>query len=51
MIIEKDRKNDELYKKLEGKVPELHLIGDGKQEESAWFDGAVHQGARAGLAL
>ncbi|MFH0813720.1 MAG: FAD-dependent oxidoreductase [Pseudomonadota bacterium] len=51
MIIEKDNKNDDLYKALEGKVPELYLVGDGKENENAWFDGAVHQGARVGLTL
>jgi 2,4-dienoyl-CoA reductase (NADPH2) len=51
MIIEKDKKNDDLYKALQGKVPELYLIGDAKEDENAWFDGAVHQGARTALGL
>jgi len=51
MIIEKDRKNDSLYKALVGRAPEVYLIGDGKNDANAWFDGAVHQGARAALKL
>ena len=51
MIIEKDLKNDDLYKTLLGKAPEVYLIGDGKEDENAWFDGAVHQGARTALKL
>jgi len=51
MIIEKDEKNDDLYKALQGKVPELYLIGDAQEDENAWFDGAVHQGARTAIGL
>jgi 2,4-dienoyl-CoA reductase (NADPH2) len=49
MIMEKERKNDELYQALKGKVPEVYLIGDGKEDKNAWFAGSVHDGARAGL--
>jgi len=51
MIIEKDRKNDDLYKTLKGKALEVYLIGDGNEDTNAWFDGAVHQGARTALKL
>jgi 2,4-dienoyl-CoA reductase (NADPH2) len=51
MIIEKDRKNDYLFKSLQGKAPEVYLIGDGREDTNAWFDGAVHQGARTALKL
>ena len=51
MIIEKDRKNDDLYQALQGKVSEVFLIGDGKEDKNAWFDGSVHEGARVALKL
>jgi 2,4-dienoyl-CoA reductase (NADPH2) len=51
MIIAQDKKNDDLYKALVGRAPEVYLIGDGKNDANAWFDGAVHQGARAALKL
>ncbi|MCK9265145.1 MAG: NAD(P)/FAD-dependent oxidoreductase, partial [Deltaproteobacteria bacterium] len=51
MIIAKDKKNDDLYRTLQGKAPEVYLIGDGKEDANAWFDGAVHQGARTALEL
>ena len=51
MIVEKDRKNHDLYEALQGKVSELHIIGDAKEEKNAWLHGAVHDGARAGLAV
>ncbi|MFA5654739.1 MAG: NAD(P)/FAD-dependent oxidoreductase, partial [Desulfomonilia bacterium] len=51
MIIAKDKKNDDLYRALQGKAPEVYLIGDGKEDANAWFDGAVHQGVRAALKL
>jgi len=51
MIIEKDRKNGDLEAALQGKVSEVYLIGDGKQEESAWFDGSVHQGANIAMKI
>ena len=51
MIVARDKKNDGLYKALVGSVPEVYLIGDGKEDTNAWFDGAVHQGARTALKL
>lgn len=51
MVMDRDKKNDELYRALKGAVAELHLIGDGKEDENAWFDGSVHEGARVGLKL
>jgi 2,4-dienoyl-CoA reductase (NADPH2) len=51
MIIERDRKNDDLYRALQGKAKEVFLIGDGKEDKNAWFDGSVHEGARVALRL
>ena len=41
--------NDKLYKALEGKVPELYLIGDGK--ESGMIVHAVRAGYQTAKAL
>jgi len=51
VIIAKDKKNDHLYKSLVGRAPEVYLIGDGKEDTNAWFDGAVRHGARIALKL
>jgi NADPH-dependent 2,4-dienoyl-CoA reductase/sulfur reductase-like enzyme len=51
MIIERDRKNDALYKELEGRAPELYLIGDAREDKNAWLTGSVHEGARVGMAI
>ena len=51
MVIEKDRKNTALYEKVKGLAPEVHLIGDAKEDKNSWYIGAVHEGARTGLAI
>lgn len=51
MIIEKDQKNVELYEKVKGLAPEVHLIGDAKEDKNAWYAGSVHAGARTGVAI
>jgi 2,4-dienoyl-CoA reductase (NADPH2) len=49
MIIEKDRANKDLYNALQGKVPEVYLIGDAKEDENAWMEGTAYDGARVGV--
>jgi len=51
MVIEKDRKNFDLYDHLKGSVPELYIIGDAKEDRNAWIHGAIHDGAHAGLSV
>ncbi|MFC1929422.1 FAD-dependent oxidoreductase [Chloroflexota bacterium] len=51
MIITKYKKNSDLYQALEGKVPELHLIGDAKSDQQGYIIGAIHDGARVGLSI
>jgi 2,4-dienoyl-CoA reductase (NADPH2) len=51
MVIEKAKKNFDLYEALKGSVPELYLIGDAKEDKTAWIHGAVHDGARTALSL
>lgn len=49
MIIEKDRKNYHLYDALKGKVPEIHIIGDAKEDNNTWLEGTVHDGITVGM--
>jgi 2,4-dienoyl-CoA reductase (NADPH2) len=51
MVMELDRKNLDLYEMLQGRVPEIHLIGDAREDENGWLHGAVRDGVRAGLAV
>ncbi len=51
MVIEKDRKNIDLYEALKSKVPEVYIVGDAKEDKNAWLAGSVHDGARAGMAV
>ena len=41
--------NLRLFQQLEGKVPELHLIGDGR--EPRFIMDAISEGFRVGLAI
>lgn len=45
------KQNYELSQALEGKVSELHVIGDAKSDQPGYIIGAIHDGARTGLAL
>lgn len=49
MVVNKYRKNAKLYEALQGKVPELYLIGDAKSDERGYIRGAISDGARIGL--
>ena len=51
MIIEKDRANLDLYNALQGKVPEVYLIGDAKEDENAWMEGTSYDGAKVGVKI
>jgi 2,4-dienoyl-CoA reductase (NADPH2) len=51
MIITRYQKNDALRQALQGKVPELHVIGDAKSDQPGYIIGAIHDGARLGLTL
>jgi 2,4-dienoyl-CoA reductase (NADPH2) len=51
MIIEKVKKNHDLYDAIKGAVPEVYVIGDAKEDRSVWIHGAVHDGARAGFSV
>ncbi len=51
IVIEKDKKNLDLFKVLKGEVSELYLIGDAKEDLNAWIHGAVHDGAYASFSV
>jgi NADPH-dependent 2,4-dienoyl-CoA reductase/sulfur reductase-like enzyme len=51
MVVTQYRHNRTLYEALAGQVPALYLIGDARQEEPAYFAGAIHDGTRAGLGV
>jgi len=51
MVIEKAKKNFDLYDTLKGRVAELYVIGDAKENRTAWIHEAVHDGARTALSL
>ena len=51
IVITRYEKNTDLYQALEGILPELHLIGDAKSDQPGYIVGAIHDGARAGLAI
>jgi 2,4-dienoyl-CoA reductase (NADPH2) len=51
LIIEKGRKNVELYKALVEKVSEIYLIGDAKDDTPRWFAGSIYDGARIGTSI
>jgi NADPH-dependent 2,4-dienoyl-CoA reductase/sulfur reductase-like enzyme len=51
MVITQYTQNHALFQALQDEVPALHLIGDAKEEELAYIAGAIHDGARAGLAV
>lgn len=46
MVVNRHDRNDALYQTLQGRVPEVYLIGDAKGRPSADIRGAVHDGAR-----
>ncbi|MBI4595283.1 MAG: hypothetical protein HY730_02780, partial [Candidatus Tectomicrobia bacterium] len=41
--------NNELYKELFGKVPELNILGDAKDPRTCWY--GVHEAASIALGL
>jgi len=49
MVIERDRKNYDLYNAIKDKAPEVHIIGDAKEDKNAWLEGAVHDGVSVGM--
>ncbi|NQV03561.1 MAG: hypothetical protein HQ542_13005 [Bacteroidia bacterium] len=51
MVIEKDRKNYRLYDSIKGKVPEVHIIGDAKEDKNAWIEGSVYDGVTVGMTV
>lgn len=51
MIIEKDKKNYRLYDALKGKVPEIHIIGDAKEDKNAWLEGTIHDAVTVGMKI
>ncbi len=51
MIIEKDRKNYHLYDALKGKVPEIHIIGDAREDKNAWLEGTIHDAVTVGMKI
>lgn len=51
MVVNKYRKNTNLYDALEGRVPERYLIGDAKSDQRRYIRGAINEGARVGLAI
>jgi 2,4-dienoyl-CoA reductase (NADPH2) len=51
MIIEKVKKNHDLYDAIKGTVPEVYIIGDAREDRSVWIHGAVHDGARVGFSV
>lgn len=51
MVMELDRKNDDLHRAIMGKVPEIYFIGDAKDDENAWLEGTISDAVRAGMAV
>jgi len=51
IVVNKYKKNADLYQALEGKVTELYLIGDAKSDERGYIVGAIHDGARLALTI
>jgi 2,4-dienoyl-CoA reductase (NADPH2) len=51
MIVNRYKKNAELYDRLLGLVPEVHLIGDAKEDRTGYIRGAIHDGARIALSI
>jgi NADPH-dependent 2,4-dienoyl-CoA reductase/sulfur reductase-like enzyme len=49
MIIEKDRKNYHLYDALKGRAPEIHIIGDAREDKNAWLEGTIHDAVTVGM--
>ncbi|NPV86750.1 MAG: FAD-dependent oxidoreductase [Anaerolineae bacterium] len=51
MWVNKYTKNDALYKALQGKVSEVYLVGDGKEEKPAYIHGAILDGAKVAISI
>ena len=51
VVVSAHHKDELLFSSLDGKVPEIHWIEEEDSDEMAYFGGAIHNGARAGMSV
>jgi 2,4-dienoyl-CoA reductase (NADPH2) len=51
LVVNRHRKNDTLAEALEGKVPEIHVIGDAMSDELGYVANATHSAAEVALRI
>ena len=51
VVVSAHHEDEQFFDRIDGNVPEIHWIEEDDSDELAYFGGAIHKGARAGMSV